>query len=63
MEKIIKGEEGMETKENRVSSENLLKEIAVLIKDEIIANYKEENGSLVMNLLNGQKFSVSVKEF
>ena len=44
------------------NKKNLLEEISLLIKDELIATYTQEENSLLIHLLNGQTFRISIEE-
>lgn len=48
--------------QEKVTVDELLQEISITIKDEIIANYEQVNGELLIKLSNGQKFCLTVKE-
>lgn len=52
----------MEKQNEKISVGELTEEITLLIKDEITATYKEEENSLQMHFLNGQKFRILVEE-
>ena len=46
----------------KISVKDLTEEIRVLIKDEIVATYKEEEDAIQMYFLSGQNFRVKVEE-
>ena len=52
----------MEKQESRISVEELTEEITLLIKDEIVATYTEEENALQVHFLNGQSFRIVVEE-
>ena len=52
----------METNQPKISVKDLTEEITLLIKDEIVATYTEEDTALQVHLLNGQNFRISVEE-
>ena len=52
----------MEKQDVKVSVRDLTEEITLLIKDEIVATYTEEETALQVHFLNGQNFRISVEE-
>ena len=62
MNKIIVGENSMENNQRQISVRDLTEEITLLIKDEIVATYTEEESALQVHFLNGQNFRISVEE-
>lgn len=52
----------MEKQNVKISVRDLTEEIKLLIKDEIVAKYTEEETALEVHLLNGQNFRISVEE-
>ena len=52
----------MENKRSTISVNELTKKIAALIKEDIVAVYKDEDEALEMKFLNGQKFRIFVEE-
>ena len=52
----------MEEKLPKISVKDLTEEIALLIKEEIVATYTEEENALQIHFLNGQNFLVSIEE-
>jgi hypothetical protein len=62
LNKIIVGENSMENNQRQISVRDLTEEITLLIKDEIVATYTEEESALQVHFLNGQNFRISVEE-
>lgn len=52
----------MENNNTKISVKDLTEEITLLIKDEIVATYTEEDSALQVHFLNGQHFRISVEE-
>ena len=52
----------MENKQLKISVKDLAEEITLLIKDEIVATYTEEEDALQVHFLNGQNFRIKVEE-
>ena len=52
----------MENNQRQISVRDLTEEITLLIKDEIVATYTEEETALQMHFLNGQNFRISIEE-
>lgn len=52
----------MEKQEIRISVRDLTEEITLLIKEEIVATYTEEENALQVHFLNGQNFRIKVEE-
>ena len=52
----------MENNQPKISVKDLTEEITLLIKDEIVATYTEEDAALQVHFLNGQHFRISVEE-
>ena len=52
----------MEKNNTKVSVKDLTEEITLLIKDEIVATYTEEEDALQIHFINGQNFRVKVEE-
>ena len=46
----------------KISVRDLTEEITLLIKDEIVATYTDEENALQVHFLNGQSFRISVEE-
>ena len=51
----------MENKRNTITKDELLEEMAVMLKDEFVATVTKED-SIYLQFLNGQKFEVTIKE-
>jgi len=45
----------------KIKEKEILEEIEIVLKDTFVATF-EENNKIVMKMLNGQKFLISVKE-
>jgi len=52
----------MKNTQPKISVKDLTEEITLLIKDEIVATYTEEETALQVHFLNGQNFRISVEE-
>lgn len=52
----------MENTAQKISVRDLTEEITLLIKEELVATYTEEETALQVHFLNGQKFRISVEE-
>jgi hypothetical protein len=52
----------MENTAQKISVQDLTEEITLLIKEEIVAMYTEEETALQVHFLNGQNFRISVEE-
>ena len=52
----------MENNQRQISVRDLTEEITLLIKDEIVATYTEEENALQVHFLNRQNFRISVEE-
>ena len=52
----------MEKQDTKMSVRDLTEEITLLIKDEIVATYTEEDSALQVHFLNGQNFRIAVEE-
>ena len=52
----------MENNQKQISVRALTEEITLLVKDEIVATYTEEENALQVHFLNGQNFRISVEE-
>ena len=52
----------MENNNTKISVKDLTEEITLLIKDEIVATYTEEDSALQVHFLNGQHFRISIEE-
>ena len=56
------GEKKMKNTQTQITIKDLTEEITLLIKDEIVATYTEEENALQVHFLNGQSFRISVEE-
>ena len=52
----------MNNEQQKISVKELMKEITLLIKDEIVAAYTEEEDALQVHFINGQNFRIKVEE-
>ena len=52
----------MEKQQEKISVKDVTKEITLLIKDEMVATYTEEENALQIHFPNGQSFRVTVEE-
>ena len=52
----------MENNQRQISVRDLTEEITLLIKEEIVATYIEEENALQVHFLNGQNFRISIEE-
>ena len=52
----------MENNQRQISVRDLTEEITLLVKDEIVATYTEEENALQVHFLNGQNFRISIEE-
>ena len=52
----------MENNQRQISVRDLTEEITLLVKDEIVATYTEEETALQVHFLSGQSFRISVEE-
>ena len=52
----------MENNQRQISVRDLTEEITLLIKDEIVATYTEDESALRVHFLNGQNFRISIEE-
>lgn len=52
----------MEKNQRQISVRNFTEEITLLIKEEIMAIYTEEETALLVHFLNGQNFRISIEE-
>ena len=51
----------MENTRNTITKEELLEEIAVMLRDEFVATVTKEE-TICLQFLNGQQFEVTIKE-
>lgn len=52
----------MEKTERKISVKDLTEEITLLVREEIVATYTEEENGLQIHFINGQNFRLSVEE-
>ena len=52
----------MEKQDTKISVRDLTEEITLLIKEDIVATYTEEEDALQVHILNGQNFRIKVEE-
>ena len=52
----------MEQENIKISVKDLTEELTLLIKDDIVATYTEEEDALQIHFINGQNFRVKVEE-
>ena len=52
----------MEKQQEKISVKDVTEEITLLIKDEMVATYTEEENALQIHFSNGQSFRVTVEE-
>lgn len=52
----------MEKQQEKISVKDVTEEITLLIKDEMVATYTEEENALQIRFPNGQSFRVTVEE-
>ena len=52
----------MEKQDTKISVRDLTEEITLLIKEDIVATYTEEEDALQIHFINGQNFRVKVEE-
>ena len=52
----------MEKTQSKISVRDLTEEITLLIKEEIVATYTEEEFALQVHFLNGQHFRITFEE-
>lgn len=52
----------MEQENTKISVKDLTEELTLLIKDDIVATYTEEEDALQIHFINGQNFRVKVEE-
>ena len=52
----------MENNQRQISVRDLTEEITLLVKDDIVATYTEEESALQVHFLNGQNFRISIEE-
>lgn len=47
---------------NEVQCKEILQEIGVLLRDEFIAVFEEQKGAIIMRLLSGKAYRITVSE-
>ena len=52
----------MKKNNTKISVKDLTEEITLLIKEDIVATYTEEEDALQIHFINGQNFRVKVEE-
>ena len=52
----------MDKSQAKISVQDLTEEITLLVKDEIVATYTEEDDALQVHFFNGQNFRIKVEE-
>ena len=52
----------MENNQRQISVRDLTEEITLILTDEIVARYTEEDSALQIHFLNGQNYRISVEE-
>ena len=52
----------MEQENTKISVKSLTEELTLLIKEDIVATYTEEEDALQIHFINGQNFRVKVEE-
>lgn len=62
LDKNYPKEKKMKNAQTQITMKDLTEEITLLIKDEIVATYTEEDTALQVHFLNGQSFRISVEE-
>lgn len=55
-------EEQKDKKKKRVETKELFEEIVGVVKDNFVAIYETEQSTLIIRMLNGQKFRLSFEE-
>lgn len=55
-------EEQKDKKKKRVETKELFEEIVGVVKDNFVAIYETEQSTLIIRMLNGQKFRLSLEE-
>ena len=53
----------MDKSQAKISVKDVTEEITLLIKEEIVATYTEEDDALQVHFFNGQNFRIKVEEF
>lgn len=52
----------MENCQKKISVRDLTEEVSLLIREDIVATYTEEEDALQIHFLNGQNFRVKIEE-
>ena len=52
----------METQNTTISVREVTEELTLLMKEEIVATYTEEDSAVQVHFLNGQNFRIAVEE-
>lgn len=52
----------MEQKQPKISVRELMEEIKLLMKDELVATYIEEDSAVLVHFPNGQNFRIFLEE-
>ncbi len=52
----------MATQEQKISVKDLAEEVTIILKDEMVAQFVEEDDALQLHFQNGQKFRLKVEE-
>lgn len=52
----------METQNTKISIREVTEELTLLMKEEIVATYTEEDSAIQVHFLNGQNFRIAVEE-
>ena len=52
----------MDKSQSKISVKDVTEEITLLIKEEIVATYTEEDDALQVHFFNGQNFRIKVEE-
>ena len=52
----------MDKSQAKISVQDLTEEITLLIKEDIVATYTEEDDALQVHFFNGQNFRIKVEE-
>ena len=46
----------------KIIKTNLIKDVAIILKDELEANLTEKDGLIMVEFFNGQKFNIVINE-
>ena len=47
---------------NEAQSKEILQEIGILLRDELIATFEEQGDAIIMHFLNGKSYQITVSE-